>query len=92
MLLGLGGGLLVMGAITGSMVLGQHGDLETACGGTSSCPTSQANAVGRYHTVGTLSDVGFIGGGGLAAAGVVYWLTTRPRTPARATSLVEGTW
>ncbi len=66
---GVGGVGLGLGAVTGILAMGKHSDLQKACtGGT--CGPQQQSDLDSYHTLGTLSTVGFIVGGIGAAAGV----------------------
>jgi hypothetical protein len=70
---GVGGAGLVFGTVTGVVALGKHSDLQKACTGTQ-CGSDQKSALDSYHTMGTLSTVGFVVGGVGAAAGVVLLL------------------
>lgn len=72
--LGVGGAGLLVGAITGGMAMGKHGDLEEGCP-AGQCPPEQQDTLDSYRTLGTVSTVGFIAGGVLAATGVVLLLT-----------------
>lgn len=68
--LAVGGAGLVLGAVTGGLALGKHGDLNTACPGGSCTTAASQSTLSSYHTLGALSTVGFIvmvagGGGGL---------------------------
>jgi len=92
---GVGGAGLAVGGVTGAMALGVHSDLSK------SCPTGKCNPksaddrkrmeddLSEYHTLGTVSGIGF--GVGLAgvATGVVLLLTA-PKTeaPAGAASIM----
>ena len=71
---GVGGAGLVFGAITGLLALGKHGDLADKCP-DSKCPASVQSDVDGFHTMATLSTVGFIVAGVGAAAGAVLWIT-----------------
>ncbi len=65
--------------------MGEHSDLSGACAG-GSCPPSQYGNLDSYHTLSTLSTVGFIVAGVGAAAGVTL-LLVGPKddsTPAQA--------
>lgn len=76
---GVGGAGLVFGAVTGVIALGKHGDLEEKCpGGT--CASSVQSDVDSFHTMGTLSTVGFVVAGVGAAAGAVLWFTAPKKT------------
>lgn len=71
---GVGGAGLVMGAVTGILAIGKHGDLSDSCpNGT--CSADRRDDVDSYKTMGTLSTVGFIVAGVGAAAGAVLWFT-----------------
>lgn len=71
--IGVGAAGLVVGAITGGLAMGKHGSLEDACP-EGQCPSSEQGTLDSYHTLGTVSTVGFIAGGVLAAAGLVLVL------------------
>jgi hypothetical protein len=71
--LGAGGAALAVGAVTGGMAIAKHTDLEKECGKV--CGPEQESERQRYYTLGTLSTVGFIAGGVLAAGGAVLVLT-----------------
>jgi hypothetical protein len=78
---GVGGAGLVLGAVTGIVALGKHSTLKDECtGGTCSTKTAQDD-LSSYHTMGTLSTVGFIIAGVGAAAGVVLFVTEPKSTP-----------
>ncbi|HEY3822085.1 MAG TPA: hypothetical protein VGL81_33195 [Polyangiaceae bacterium] len=88
--LGVGGAALVFGAITGVVAMGKHSDLAKVCpGGT--CGSDQQSAVDSYHSMATLSTVGFIVGGIGVAGGVIMLLlkpsASSPPPPAAASSL-----
>ncbi|MEP7122539.1 MAG: hypothetical protein ABJE95_16575 [Byssovorax sp.] len=71
--LGVGGAGLVLGAVTGGLAIGKHGDLATSC--PKGCPPSSQAELDSYHTLAALSTVGFILGGAGAAAGTILLLT-----------------
>jgi hypothetical protein len=73
---GLGSAGIVLGAFTGSLALGKRGQLHNSndCSGDS-CYTNKEGDVDSYNTMRTLSSVGFIAGGVLAAAGITLLLT-----------------
>lgn len=70
-----GGVGLALGAITGIVAMGKHGDLAKACPTGVNCPSTLQSDVNSYHTMGTLSTVGFIVGGVGIVAGVIFLLT-----------------
>jgi hypothetical protein len=72
--LGVGGAALLIGAITGGIAMGKHGDLEDNCP-NEQCPMAQESTLDAFNTTSTVSTVGFIAGGLLAATGVVLLLT-----------------
>jgi hypothetical protein len=91
---GAGGAGLVVGSVTGALALGAHSDLKSQCGPEKCRPTSAEEKrrmdgdVSRYHTLGTLSGIGFAVGVAGAAAGVVLLLTGKPASQAAALPLV----
>lgn len=74
--LGAGVAGLVIGAVTGAASLGTVGGLSEACP-EKHCPDSQAANLNQAKTLATVSTVGFVAGGALAAAGVTL-LVVRP--------------
>jgi len=79
--LGVGGAGLAVGAVTGIMALGVRSDLSEACPSGTCHPDNEDEAarmeddLSEYHTLGTISGIGF--GVGLAGAvtGVVLLFT-----------------
>jgi hypothetical protein len=84
--LGVGGAGLVLGAVTGGLAVGKHGELGSACS-EGHCPASQQDTIDAYHLMGTLSTVGFIVGGASAATGVILLLTAPRTQPAKEAKL-----
>jgi len=74
--LGVGGVGLVVGAITGGMAMGKVDDIKSRCI-DNHCPPEDEEQGSNADTLATVSTVGFIAGGVLAAAGVVL-LVWRP--------------
>lgn len=72
--IGVGGAALILGGVMGGLALGKHGDLSDACP-NDACPTEEQDNLDSFRTFGTVSTVGFIVGGVLAAGGVVLLLT-----------------
>lgn len=72
-----GGAGLVLGAITGSMSLAQTNTIKDSCTGNI-CPpvlkdgSSTQSALSNARTLAAVSDVAFVAGGVLAAAGVAF--------------------
>jgi hypothetical protein len=81
--LGIGGAGLIAGAITGGLAISKHNQLAGQCPG-SVCDNTLGSSVNSYHTLGTISTVGFIVGGVGVAAGAVLLLTA-PKESAPAT-------
>lgn len=77
--LGVGGAGLVFGGVTGALAMGKHGDLDKTCTG-GKCPSTLQGDVDSFHTMATLSTVGFIVGGVGVAAGAVLWFTAPKKT------------
>jgi hypothetical protein len=82
-MVGVGGAVLVMGAVFGGLALGDHSDLANKC--TNGCPASAQSEIDGYHTKGAVSTVGFIAGPVLAAAGLVMVLVA-PSSSKKSTS------
>lgn len=78
--LGVGGAGVVLGAVTGILALGKHGSLADSCN-DGVCPPSAQGDIDSYHTMGTLSTIGFIAGGVGLGAGVVLLLTAPKGAP-----------
>jgi hypothetical protein len=76
--LGVGGAALVVGGITGGLVLRdkkKFDENENCRDGE--CLQSEANEVDGFRTLRTVSTLGFAAGGALVATGVVLLLTSR---------------
>jgi hypothetical protein len=76
--LGFGAAGLVVGGVTGGMVLAKHGQLQNECP-TGTCYGTARDDLSGYHTLGTASTVGFVAGGALLATGVVLLATAPSR-------------
>ena len=71
--LAVGGVSVAIGAVTGTMSLSQTNDIiKNQCGGGTNCPTSAQSSINSARTLATVSDITFIAGGVVAAAGVVF--------------------
>lgn len=77
--LGLGGAGLVLGGVTGALALSKKSSLDddTEHCRNDQCEYAVEDDVGSLRTFRTISTVGFLAGGALAATGVVL-LLTRP--------------
>lgn len=73
---GVGAVGLLVGGITGGLVLGQHGTLSDECkNGVCTSTTAKAD-LDSYHTMASVSTVGFIVGGvGVAAGAALFFLS-----------------
>ncbi len=71
--IGVGGAGLIAGGVTGGLAMGKHGELEDNCP-NGVCAAGQQDTLDSYHTLGTISTIGFIAGGVIAATGVVLVL------------------
>ncbi len=86
---GVGGLGLAVGAVTGILAIGKHGDLADRCP-ADRCPPSAQDDIDSYKTMGTISTIGFIVGGVGVAAGAVLWFTA-PKESNAAKSAASGT-
>jgi hypothetical protein len=82
-----GGAGLVLGGVSGALALGKRGSLDdsASCKGDVCLPSQQAE-VDSLDTLRTVSTIGFVAGGVLAATGVVLLLTAPPPAHAKSTS------
>jgi len=76
--IGLGGAGLVVGGVTAGLAVSKKGALETnaLCDSELRCLRSEQSDVESYNSMRTISGIGFIAGGVLAATGVVLVLTS----------------
>jgi hypothetical protein len=86
---GVGAAGLALGGATGIIALVDRGNLHqgTDCFGND-CRSSQKSKVDGYNTMRTVSTIGFIAGGALAATGIVLLLTAPRAAPAPSAALV----
>lgn len=77
---GVGVAGLVFGGVMAGLAAKKHSSLATACPG-SVCPQSESSDLSSYHALGTLSTVGLIAGGALAAGGIVLVVWPSKDTP-----------
>ena len=73
---GVGSAGIVLGAVTGVIVLGKKSSIEgrDGCRG-STCLNTESNDVNSYNSLRTVSTIAFVAGGVLAGTGVVLLLT-----------------
>jgi hypothetical protein len=69
----LGGAGIALGSVTGILAMTKRNQLATGCPNRSCGPAYKAK-LENYHTLGTISTIGFVAGGVGAAAGVVLLL------------------
>jgi hypothetical protein len=81
--LSIGAAGLITGGVAGILVLQKHSSLSTACY-PDGCPASESGDISSYHTLATLSTVGFIVGGVGAVAGLTLILTAPKASPVTA--------
>jgi hypothetical protein len=85
--LGVGGAGLAVGGVTGAMALSVRSDLSASCPSGKCSPENEAERkayeddVSRYHTLGTISGIGFGVGIAGVATGVVLLVTSPSSSP-----------
>ncbi len=82
--IGVGAAGVGLGLVTGAIALAKKGELEKTCGADLACTSNNASNVSTYNTERTLSSVGFIAGGVLAATGIMLVVAGRDRAPVSA--------
>lgn len=86
-----GGAGLVVGGVTGVLAINKKSELDDSGQCEGGCPESLRSDVDALHRFRTISTVGFIAGGVLAATGVVLWATAPSASGAEAhATLVPG--
>jgi hypothetical protein len=85
---GVGGAGLVVGGITGILALGKHSTLKDECTSTSTCPPSAQSDLDSYHSIGLVSDIGFIVAAVGGATGAILLLTQPKSTPTTGVTIV----
>lgn len=81
--LGLGAAGLGLGGITGGLAIAKHSELKDACP-QDRCPTNVAtvkSTLDSYHMLGTISTIGFVAGGVLAASGITLLILAPKSKP-----------
>ena len=90
-----GGGGLIVGAIAGAMSWSQTSTIKSQCSSGACPPTlndgsdTQA-ALGNARTLATVSNVAFIAGGVVAAAGLAFVIVAATKQPHRTMALHFG--
>lgn len=74
----IGGAGIVVGSVTGIMAMTKHSQLVSDCPDRT-CGRDQESNYNDFHTLGTVSTVGFIAGGAGLATGIVL-LLVKPKT------------
>lgn len=89
--LGVGGASLIAGAVTGVFAVGRYIDLVGKGCTNGSCPAQVRDGgdLASYHTIANISTGTLIGGGALAATGVILLLLTPTPAP---TTKAAGAW
>lgn len=82
-LTGVGGAGLALGAVAGVLAISKHGQANSACDQQSTCPRSGdgPSLESQAATWGTVSTIGFIAGGVLAATGLTLYFTAPKAAP-----------
>ncbi|KYG02810.1 hypothetical protein BE21_54305 [Sorangium cellulosum] len=90
---GLGAAGLVLGGVTGALVLGKKGTIDEHCGSgiqtadPKACDTTGSDAGISAITLASVSTIGFaVGLAGLGTAAVLYLTEAKPTTPAASAS------
>lgn len=73
--MGVGGALLIGAAVTGGLALAENDAFEAECSEPGACPVSAAGMLDSAHTLALVTDILWIGGAVVAAAGLVLTLT-----------------
>ena len=85
----IGGGIAgvgaAVGAVTGLMAFGVHGDVASRCNGGTRCPQATHADIDRGETLGTVSTAAFVVAG-VGAAVVVYGLLNPNVEPSKGES------
>jgi hypothetical protein len=79
---GVGAVSLAAGAVTGGLAIREHSFLADDCP-NGNCPRTRRSTLDNFHTLATVSTVGFIAGGVLAVGGVALVILAPPAQPAK---------
>ncbi len=83
---GVGGVGLAVGGIFGIVAIGKHSTLKDEC--TSTCPPSAQSDLDSYHSMGLISDIGFIVAAVGGATGAILLLTQPKSAPTTGVTIV----
>lgn len=83
-----GGAGLVLGGVTGVLAINKKAELDDTGQCDGGCPASLQSDVDALHRFRTISTIGFIAGGVLAATGVVLWATAPSASGAEAHAML----
>jgi len=82
---GVGGGLLITGGVTGLMAIGAKGQLSTLCPTNDTCTSEEGiNKLNDANTFATISTILFGAGGVIGVTGVILLLTGSEPAPVEA--------
>jgi hypothetical protein len=87
----IGGAGLAVGAVTGLMARSTARDLENKCPGNT-CSTQESGTLDHAYNLATVSTIGFVAGGVLAAGGMVGLLVGSPRPEAPPGAVAIRPW
>lgn len=79
--LGVGSAAIVAGLVTGGLALDRYGALEASCGVDHGCPPGSEGARDEGLALATSTDALLLGGGVIAAVGVVLLFTVLDEAP-----------
>jgi hypothetical protein len=83
-----GGAGLVLGGVTGVLAINKKAELDDTGQCEGGCPVSLQSDVDALHRFRTISTIGFVAGGVLAATGVVLWATAPSPSGAEAHAML----
>jgi hypothetical protein len=85
---GVGAAGLILGSITGGIAVGQESTLKKNCTDGVCRSTDDKSTLDSFHTMTTLSTVGFVVGGvGVAAGAVLFFMS-----PSSSSSSTKSGW
>jgi hypothetical protein len=91
-MLGVGGAMLLAGAITGGLALAEHGELTGMCDGqTMRCPAELEGRLDGLAALSITTDVLLWGGLAVAASGAVLTFLLREESGGGVSAACDGT-